>query len=151
MLIEEEGLWQITGLSDEPVELSASDWLSALGTALRAEGRLSALGGLACEQLSSGVIIVHDMRHRARYVLQRQGAPAAISLVCDEVIPLHEAHGMPSVPAEQLTIESYDIEDHGCQPRWHAPRVETLDAAPYTDFGDPCEEVTVMVDRAALR
>lgn len=153
--MQEEALWQITGLVDEPVELPAADWLSALGTALRQQGRMSAICGLACEQLSEGVVIVHDMQHRARYVLQRQGAPAALSLRTDDPIPLSEAHGMPMPPSKDMALSAFEIEDRviGTPILLSCPE-SALDVGCFDDyvgFDDPTDEVTVMIDRSMLR
>jgi len=155
MHTQEDAMWQITGLLDEPVELPAADWLSALGSALRAEGRMSALGGLACEQLNENVVIVHDMRHAARYVLQKQGKPAALSLSAEPPIPLHEAHGMPAPPLEELSLVAYEIEDVVlATPSFEARPLEEV-VQPYSceldDLDDFDDELTVVMDRALLR
>lgn len=152
MLGQEEALWQITGLHTDPVELPALDWLSALGQALRAEGRLDALGGLACEQLSEGVVIVHDLEHRARYVLQRQGAPAALALRSEAPIPLHDAPNAPSPSDGGIT--AFAIHDPAPPVReaviYDAAAFD-LDAVFHDDDSDDdddlSDEVTVMMSR----
>lgn len=152
--VQEEALWQISGLLEEPVELSAADWLSALGTALRQQGRMSAICGLACEQLSEGVVIVHDLQHRARYVLQRQGAPATLSLQTEPPIPLNEAHGMPMPPSKDMALSAFEIEDRVIGAPVILSRPESaLDVGCFDDcygFDDPTDEVTVMIDRSVL-
>lgn len=160
---QEEALWQITGLQDDPVELPAHDWLSALGQALRAKGRMDALGGLACEQLSEGVVIVHDLEHRARYVLQRQGAPAALALSDEAPIPLQDAPDAPTSP--DGAFAAFAINDPAPPPLIHDPvyDVEVYDVSSFDldslddalpsdlpDHDDPSDEVTVMIHRAEL-
>lgn len=158
MFSSEDALWQISGLQDEPVELSASDWLSALGQALRAEGRLSALGGLACEQLSEGAVIVHDMQHGARYVLQRQGAPAALALPAGAPIPLGDAPGAPEPTGDGLA--AFELDEPAPPPlALVSDEVSVYDASAFDmdelylhalDPDDPSEEVTVMIQRGVL-
>ena len=51
--------------------VTATDWMSALGAALYRMGQIGGIKRMACEQMGNGDVIVNDLTHRRRYVVQR--------------------------------------------------------------------------------
>ena len=65
-----QGRYRISSQHLKPVTVTATDWMSALGTALHRLGRVGTIKRMACEQVKNGDIIVNDLTNRHRYVVQ---------------------------------------------------------------------------------
>lgn len=147
-------VWQISGMEDGPHRVTAEDWMAALGIMLRQQGRMAALGGLACEQVTQQHVIINDFVHSVRYVVELQEAPAVLSLCEEEVIPLSEATGMGLSTDEEMSVEAFEIEDRVTGPTSFAKLpVQTCDVVFYENssmFIDPCEEETLIMEDSLI-
>lgn len=143
-------VWQVSCLRDDPFQVVAADWMAALGIALREQGRMAALGGLACEQVTQHHIIINDFVHNERYVIQKQLAPAGLSLGDEDAIPLGEAIGMSSADDDGMFVEAFEIEDRVTGAVVFAkPPEASCDVFIYQSsamFVEPCDEDTLIIE-----
>ena len=143
-------VWQVSCLRDDPFQVVAADWMAALGIALREQGRMAALGGLACEQVTQHHIIINDFVHSERYVIQKQLEPA-VSSPCDgDAIPLSEAGRMSTTDDDKMFVEAFESEDRVTEGVVLAkPPEASCDVFIYQSsamFVDPCDEDTLIIE-----
>ncbi len=69
-------LWRVSSPDTAPVTLRATDWISALGGALHQLGRSQHINRMACERLLNGDLIINDLTHDSRYVVQHLSTAA---------------------------------------------------------------------------
>ena len=62
--------WEIRSIHHAPITVTAPNWLAALGAALAELGMEEGLNRLACERLSSGLIIANDVSRRQRFTVR---------------------------------------------------------------------------------
>jgi hypothetical protein len=79
--------FRISSQHHPPIFLTATDWMTAIGTALHRLGRVGGIRRLACEQVGNGDIIVNDLTNRLRYVIQ-EVPPVIADAYEDEVTEL---------------------------------------------------------------
>ncbi|MFT5680462.1 MAG: hypothetical protein ACI8RZ_001368 [Myxococcota bacterium] len=66
-----KALWRVSSPYTAPVTLRATDWITALGSALHQLGRADRIDSMACERLSNGDLIINDLTHECRYIVQQ--------------------------------------------------------------------------------
>ena len=82
-----KALWRVSSPHTAPVTLRATDWISALGAALHQLGWLEQINRMACERLPNGDLIINDLTHDSRYIVQKlAGAADLPPLEADEEI-----------------------------------------------------------------
>lgn len=68
--------WEIRSIHHPVITVFAPDWLAALGAAMTELGLQEGLDRLACERLSSGLIIANDVGRKMRFTIRDTTARA---------------------------------------------------------------------------
>ncbi|MDG1479033.1 MAG: hypothetical protein P8R54_05545 [Myxococcota bacterium] len=95
-------LWRISSPDTAPVTLRATDWISALGAALHQLGRSQHINRMACERLRNGDLIINDLTHDSRYVVQHLSIAEGFLEV--DAAPTHSTTERPHAASAALPV-----------------------------------------------
>jgi hypothetical protein len=105
-----KALWRVSSPYTAPVTLRATDWISALGAALHQLGRAEHIDRMACERLPNGDLIINDLTHDCRYIVQMLAAAADLPAV-DAGEEITEVRPLIGIPARRSPVEQADDDE----------------------------------------
>ncbi len=103
-----------------PVEVQASNWITALGLGLDRLGRAGDIERLACEVLPNGTVIARDISTGMGYVVQLAVDEARATTEAAQIDDVIEVEGSTGDPTS--TIEDADDEVVACEASLQAAR-----------------------------